>query len=283
MSDDRDISTVKTPAAELRILEDVSPDGEGDDVEENVGRFVWPTAVPLLRHIIDDSDSSSSSSSSSSLDIQNCRLIVELGAGCGVLGMGLAAAAAAERTAAAVGTGKDLLEANRDDGSPPKDDLHIILTDHDEDWLRRNVALNEPLLRETTSATLEATRLDWRDLNDIAAVQVAVLERLTNGSDGNGNGELLIVASDVLYNHGAHGDLARTLYELSKSQRTRIVMGFPDRDWDEEHFRPFATELFGEEFPRSEPIDPRHHKRGRMTDLRVIDFCVDSKKLSPGI
>jgi len=283
MSDDRDISTVKTPAAELKILEDVSPDGEGDDVEENVGRFVWPTAVPLLRHII-DSDSSSSSSSSS-LDIQNCRLIVELGAGCGVLGMGLAAAAAAvERTASVVGTGKNL-EANRDDGSPSKEDLHIILTDHDEDWLRRNVALNEPLLRETTSATLEATRLDWRDPNDIAAVQVAVLERLTNVSDGNGDGdgELLVVASDVLYNHGAHGDLARTLYELSKSQRTRIVMGFPDRDWDEEHFRPFATELFGEEFPRSEPIDPRHHKRGRMTDLRVIDFCVDSKKLSPGI
>lgn len=92
----RDVSIVKTPAVELRILEDLASDEEGGDVEEHVGRFVWPAAVPMLRHI----------TMSSSFDIKKYRLVVELGAGCGVLGMGMAAAA---------------------------EDLHIILTDHDDD------------------------------------------------------------------------------------------------------------------------------------------------------
>ena len=73
-----------------------------------MGRFVWPTAVLMLEHIISSSIS------------HHASLIVELGAGCGVLGMGLAHA---------------LLSFSQN--------VPIILTDHDEGWLQRNVTLNK--------------------------------------------------------------------------------------------------------------------------------------------
>jgi hypothetical protein len=34
----------------LRIIEDLQDNDE--DVEENVGRFVWPTALPMMKHMI---------------------------------------------------------------------------------------------------------------------------------------------------------------------------------------------------------------------------------------
>ena len=50
-----------------------------EETEHNVGRFVWPTAVLMLEHMI-----------SSGICHYDAPLIIELGAGCGVLGMGLA-------------------------------------------------------------------------------------------------------------------------------------------------------------------------------------------------
>ena len=93
-------------------------------------------------------------------------LIVELGAGCGVLGMGLAAAAAS--TAAEETSDSGRVGSNQS----PNQKLHIILTDHDNEWLQRNVALNETLISETSpAATMEVTRLDWRNPHDIETVQ----------------------------------------------------------------------------------------------------------------
>lgn len=273
MSNRHGITIVKTPTVALKIIEDVSSDDEEDEVEDNVGRFVWPTAVPMLRHMM-----------SSKIIHDGPSLFVELGAGCGVLGMGLAAAAsvAAEETS---DPGR-----NGSNNQSPNQKLHIILTDHDDEWLQRNVALNKTLLSETSpaAATMEVTRLDWRNPHDIEAVQHMIQQRLSSmmsdNDDCNNKQELVIVASDVLYNHETHKDLAYTLHELTKAaqQSTRIIIGFPDRDDDEEHFRPFARDLFGEVFVPSKPMvdDRKLDKGGKKMDLRVIDFCVERSNAS---
>lgn len=248
-------SLVKTPTITLRILEDLSPDEEDEDVEEAVGRFVWPTAMPLLRHMLSQQQPLKGSSV----------LVIELGAGCGVLGMGLAA---------------------QDDNVFS----HVIVTDHDSDWLQKNVALNETALREAKAAKVEVGRLDWGNPEDIAAIENRIQELLfqlnenKNSDDGHAT-SLMLVASDVLYNHHSHKALAALLWQLSSSafelhqQPTRIIIGFPDRDNDEQSFLPFARAFFGDTFPSSQPIltvnKRKTNKPRKQMDLRVIDFTVN--------
>jgi len=152
-----------------------------EETEHNVGRFVWPTAVLMLEHII-------------SSNICDASLIIELGAGCGVLGMGLAHSL-----------------------SVSSQDVPIILTDHDEEWLQRNVALNKT---EIGQLAIEVTRLDWRNRNDIEVVQHMIQQRLSPSvSDSKSEQQLMIVASDVLYNHKTHEALVNTLHQLSQVSR----------------------------------------------------------------
>ena len=210
-----------------------------EETEHNVGRFVWPTAVLMLKHII---------SSNICLDVS---LIIELGAGCGVLGMGLAHAL-----------------------SVSSQDVPIILTDHDEEWLQRNVTLNKT---EIGQLPIEVTRLDWRNRNDIKVVQHMIQQRLSLVSDNKSEQQLMIVASDVLYNHYTHEALVYTLYQLSQvrsKHSTRIIIGFlDDRGGDEASFSTHARQLFGDAFKPSKPIvvDTRN---GRKKELRVIDFTI---------
>ena len=109
---------VETPAVVLKILEDVSSSDEEEEngLEDSIGRFIWPTSAPMLRHMLLSDDITTPKNY---LEKTSSVIIVELGAGCGVLGMGLAAATT---------------------------NNHVILTDHDSDWLQRNLALNEPPL-----------------------------------------------------------------------------------------------------------------------------------------
>ena len=209
-----------------------------EETEHNVGRFVWPTAVLMLEHII------------SSNICHDASLIVELGAGCGVLGMGLAHAL-----------------------SPSSQYVPIILTDHDEEWLQRNVDLNKT---DIGQLPIEVTRLDWRNRNDIKVVQHIIQQRLSSSvEDNKSEQQLIIVASDVLYNHEAHEALGNTLHQLSKvSKHTRIIIGFlDDRGGDELSFSTHARELFGNAFNPSKPIVVDSQK-GRKKELRVIDFTI---------
>ena len=249
-------TTVETPAITLQILEDLSLDDssssqEGqENVEESVGRFVWPTARPLLRHL-------------ANINIhQSTVVVVELGAGCGVLGMGLAAAA------------KAFPKLQR-----------VIVTDHDLDWLQRNVALNERALQQANaSSVVEALRLDWKNPRDIATIQSRVEELLrpfSNLASSESVPLVTIVGSDILYNHKSHKALASTLRLLSSEQSTRIILGYPDRDDDEQSFLPFARDLFGDTFPSSKPLPiistpsrTDKPRRKRQMDLRIIDFTV---------
>ena len=118
--DDGSISLVKIPntGITLRIVEDLASCEENDgnlveddgdeeddeDVEDAVGRFMWPTALPLLRHITqewdkeqddDEEEDNGDETTTNGSNIVIPNLIVELGSGCGVLGMGLTAAASA--------------------------------------------------------------------------------------------------------------------------------------------------------------------------------------------
>ena len=201
-----------------------------------MGRFVWPTAVLMCEHII------------SSKICRDASLIVELGAGCGVLGMGLAHALSVSRQS-----------------------VPIILTDHDEEWLQRNVALNKT---EIGQLPIEVTRLDWRNRNDMEVVQHMIQQRFSSSlvSDNQSEQQLMIVASDVLYNHDTHEALVYTFLQLSNvSKHTRIMIGFlDDRGGDEASFSTHAREMFGDAFEPSKPVVI--DTRGREKELQIIDF-----------
>ena len=255
---------VETPAVVLKILEDVSSsdDEEENGLEDSIGRFIWPAAVPMLRHMLLPDDDSTTTKNY--LKKTSSVIIVELGAGCGVLGMGLAVATT---------------------------NNHLILTDHDSDWLQRNLALNEPLLLreedQDAATTIEVAKLDWREPQDIAMVRKKIEEKIATLSVDNSidEVELMIVGSDILYNHESHKSLATTLHQLSHKlpapmkQPIRILLGFPDRDDDEQHFMPIARECFGDTLiPPSKPIiDNRktRNKKGNKMDLGIIEFNVD--------
>ena len=105
-------------------------------------------------------------------------------------------------------------------------DVPIILTDHDEEWLQRNVALNKT---EIGQLPIEVTRLDWRNRNDMEVVQHMIQQRFSSSlvSDNQSEQQLMIVASDVLYNHDTHEALVYTFLQLSNvSKHTRIIIGF---------------------------------------------------------
>ena len=300
---DNDICIVKvTPTISLRILEDLSssPDNSDadddvhddelateddrgktdynvdDKVEDSVGRFIWPTAVPLLRHIIHASDDNQTTISS--------RLIVELGAGCGVLGMGLLAASRQEQEQ----RHQDEVDASINRES------HVILTDHDSEWLERNVALNATSLLQdddvTNSSRLDVARLDWRKQQDIKSMRNRIQTKLS--TMGTSNTELWIVGSDILYNHDSHQSLASTIYQISQftmndgdHHRCRIIIGFPDRNNDEANFLPIARSVFGDDdkFPSSKPLNMINYnnenssgirRKKKSMDLRIIDYFV---------
>ena len=323
-NDANDSCIVKiAPTISLRILEDVSSsssdnsDADADDddnaelvvedgnnnktdynvddkVEDSVGRFIWPTAVPLLRHIIHSSGCGNNRKASCT------RLIVELGAGCGVLGMGLLAAALQEQQQQS----PEMAVANDINHK-----LHVILTDHDSEWLERNVALNATSLLQNEdvvtcsssstpacTTTLEVAKLDWRKQQDIEIVQNMILTNLSTmgarGSNYSNNTELWLVGSDILYNHDSHQPLVSTLYNLSSHAVAmasanppccRIIIGFPDRNNDENNFLPIARNSFGDGFPSSKPLNIINYNNGKSSDikkkkksmdLRIIDYFV---------
>ena len=269
--DDDLVSFVNVPNTDitLKILEDLAPsccdsnnntekgdndgednnDDEDDDVEDAVGRFVWPTALPLLRHIVkewdvvgdDDDDENANEKEGKTTKNESNNIIrhipklivvVELGAGCGVLGMGLtaslaaASAAATASAASASSSAAGTTSRTRRRGSRG----HVILTDHDDEWLQRNVNLNEKaIIREQQQQqqgeegwSMEVMKLDWRNEIDIAMVQQRIQNYYNddnNKNDNNNNDDeflLWIVGSDILYNHDSHESLANTVYQLTK-------------------------------------------------------------------
>lgn len=273
-NDDAYTTCSVTPTITLRILEDLKGDDDDDDendVEQAVGRFVWPTARPLLRHLLGHGGLV--------LKPNKKRLLVlEVGAGCGVLGMGLAQAALQKQL--------------------PDSSWHFVLTDHDADWLERNVALNfQP--DAPANNMIQVARLEWGNPKDICVVkekiQTLLLPLLLDDNNHQHDvKELWIVGSDILYNHEAHKALADTMWQISASVppqvTTRIILGFPDRDNDEQSFLPWARQVFGESFPPSQPLpvvvaennvqqgkwNEKNATRSRKRmDLRIIDFTIE--------
>lgn len=321
-NDDDDMSTmiycVETPFLTLRILEDLSSDDHDDDddndndndnedgqLEKSIGRFVWPTALPLLRYLLTETTSTTSTTTtaSSSNDNDNNNnsgsgninfqssssfLIIELGAGCGVLGMGLAAAAI--HHSHNNNNNNNTIHRHRHH--------HVLLTDHAEDWLERNVAFNhEDLMmmidtnhsRTTVASMISVARLDWKNQKDIETVQNRIRDHLSRHDDRMI--DVVLVGSDILYNHSSHGDLANTLYRLSqevvigtkRKSTCRILLGFPDRNDDETHFMPIAREFFGDMVSPSRPLavcskrsnnSNRNGRKCSSMELRVLDFYV---------
>ena len=67
-------------------------------------------------------------------------------------------------------------------------------------------------------------------------------------ADNKSEQQLMIVASDVLYNHYTHEALVYTLYQLSQvrsKHSTRIIIGFlDDRGGDELSFSTHAKDVW---------------------------------------
>ena len=76
--------------------------------------------------------------------------------------------------------------------------------------------------------------LDWANASEVEVVRGMIQEAIVRTNSPN----LLIIASDVLYNHESHQNLACTLHQLSSSNvPTRIMIGYlNDRDNDEASF-----------------------------------------------
>jgi predicted nicotinamide N-methyase len=220
-----------TDGINLKILEDLQ-DETDEDVEGNVGRFIWPTALPMMTHLHEHVLKQTSTKET---------IVVELGAGCGVLSMGLVAM---------------------------NTFCKVIITDHDEVWLQENLALNSALIGDE----VVVKRLDWGNANEVEVVRRMIEEARDQASDP----DLLIVASDVLYNHESHQNLASTLHRLSSCNvPTRIMIGFlNDRDDDEESFQRAAMEFFGDSFPASKSVLVERNERSRKMDVHIIDFVL---------
>lgn len=215
----------------IHIIEDLE-DNDGD-VEENVGRFIWPTALPMMKYIRDEVLSPSTENT----------VVVELGAGCGLLGMGLAATHKFHQ---------------------------VIITDHDVFWLQRNLQQNSNML----GAEVGLARLDWGNVTEVEAISNIIRKSIIAIHEP----KLLIVASDVLYNHSSHQKLADTLHKLScQGVTTHILIGFMnDRDNDEEPFLSAAREVFGNTFPASIPVfvERKSKDETKQIKLHLIDFVV---------
>ena len=215
----------------LRFLEDLNDDGS--DVEDNVGRFIWPTAMPMMKHIRETI-------------LPSCAkniILIELGAGCGLLGMGIAATHKFHK---------------------------VIITDHDALWLHRNLDLNADVLGEEVMAV----RLDWGNISELDNVSTMVQEAC-NSVDGP---NVMILASDVLYNHNSHNKLAYALRKLtSHNAPTRILIGFlNDRDNDEASFLSVARKTLCDAVTHSKAVSvERKGENGtKFIELHIIDVIV---------
>ena len=215
-----------TSSLSIKILEDLEEETDGQDVEEHVGRFLWPTARPMMKILQEQLLLLHSP------DEPEHTIVVELGAGCGLLGMGLA------------------LMNNF---------YKVIITDHDVEWLDRNLELNRHVLTGDDgygTKNVSTMRLDWGNSSEIGTLCSILKQTCQSLKESN----LWLVASDVLYNHESHRALATALHRLSSvsssnTNTTRIMIGFlNDRDNDEAKFLPIAREVFENEFPASKSI-----------------------------
>ena len=242
-----------TSSLSIKILEDLEEEADGQDVEEHVGRFLWPTARPMMKILQEQLLLHSPHETEHTI-------VVELGAGCGLLGMGLA------------------LMNNF---------YKVIITDHDVEWLDRNLALNRHLLTGDDgdrTKNVSTMRLDWGNSSEIGTL-CSILEKTTQSLK---EFNLLLVASDILYNHQSHRALATAVHRLSSvsspNTNTRIMIGFlNDRDNDEAKFLPIAREVFGNEFPASKSIfvdrsqsrlKGSHTRPPTKMEVHLIDYTV---------
>jgi predicted nicotinamide N-methyase len=192
------VTKISTPHGDLIIQEQFTAPPGGATID-TTGRWVWPTAVPLLHRLLDECAASSSSSHSNT--------VLELGAGCGVLGMGLAAS-----------------------GSFPQ----VILTDHNTDWLHKNVERNRDLVGDR----IQVHKLDWGMEQDSRSLEASLV--------GQQPRQTLdwIVGSDILYDPSSHRALVSTLRRFAEPNNASILLAYPRRQDNEAAFVSIAKEHF---------------------------------------
>jgi predicted nicotinamide N-methyase len=196
------ITKISTPHGDLIIQEQFTGPPGGATID-TTGRWVWPTAVPLLHRLLDDCAASSSSS------LSHSNTVLELGAGCGVLGMGLAASGSFHQ---------------------------VILTDHNTDWLHKNVERNRDLVGDR----IQVHKLDWGMEQDARSLEASLVDQQQQRQTTLD----WIVGSDILYDPSSHRALVSTLRRFAEPNNASILLAYPRRQDNEEAFVSIAKEHF---------------------------------------
>ena len=194
----------------------------GGNMSDNTGRWVWPTAHPLIRYIVEKKLLLSKSSTTTDHGTERMISILELGSGCGLLGMSLIATAAksCERQ---------------------QQQLQVIMTDHDIEWLELNSKLNQRVWDSRNHHHLQISSLTWGSTKDIQTLQQQ--DHLWRNTETKISMDL-IVGSDILYDHSSHLSLVMTLQELAIPS-TEILLAYPThRPEDEASFLSLAQDYF---------------------------------------
>ena len=193
------VTKITTPHGDLIIQEQFTVPPGGATIN-TTDRWVWPTAVPLLHRLLDECAASPSSSSHSNT-------VLELGAGCGVLGMGLAAS-----------------------GSFPQ----VILTDHNTNWLHKNVERNRDLVGDR----IQVHKLDWGMEQDSRSLEASLVDQQQRQTLD------WILGSDILFDPSSDRALVSTLRRFAEPNNASILLAYPRRQDNEEAFVSIAKEHF---------------------------------------
>lgn len=211
---------------------------------DSTGRHIWPSARPLLQHMltIDQKEEVS--------DARQSKTVLELGSGCGFVGMGLVLATMPNACSLLSTSGGDV-STNLSAG------YQVVMTDHSTEWLAQNVARNQGALSVASNnaakqqddiKNIEVHKLQWGDQKDMQCIyETSHILRHKKSDGGHATKQFdYIIGSDLLYNPVSQDALVATLKffssssSLSPSRKSTeapiILMSFPQRQSDEERF-----------------------------------------------
>ena len=254
----------KTITLELKQQFMVPPGGATTD---STGRHIWPTAIPLLQHMLQTTQEQSKGIFGDT-STTTTKTVLELGSGCGLLGMGLVAASMPPTSFSSSTTL-----------------YQVVMTDHSTEWLQQNLERNQEILfggsnvetQQQQHQNIEIHRLQWGNEQDLASLYEtsAILHQYSKHRKQFD----YIIGSDILYNPASHEALVSTLKFFSSSSNkksntiTQTLLAYPKRQSDEAQFVSLAES--NGFLVRTEPLVMEDHdlaRTGKEYALATLEY-----------